>query len=181
MRAKSMVPGRARFELAVEAKHLNPNGVLHGGVIYSLADSAMGAALFAGLAPGEDCATLEIKMNYLAPVLGGSVAAEPSLVERTYRNPGLHAKSLTTIDHLSQGRVDCGLGAGWHEVEAKAFGYEFPRIGVREDMLEEYTQCMRLLLDPESRRASFAGKHFRLENAPNHPKPLQPRMPIWIG
>jgi len=98
-----------------------------------------------------------------------------------YRNPGLHAKSLTTIDHLSQGRVDCGLGAGWHEVEARAFGYEFPRIGVREDMLEEYAQCMRLLLDPESRRASFQGKHFRLENAPNYPKPLQPRMPIWIG
>jgi F420-dependent oxidoreductase-like protein len=98
-----------------------------------------------------------------------------------YRNPGLHAKSLTTIDHLSQGRVDCGLGAGWHEVEARAFGYEFPRIGVREDMLEEYAQCMRRLLDPESRRASFQGKHFRLENAPNNPKPLQPRMPIWIG
>ncbi len=98
-----------------------------------------------------------------------------------YRNPGLHAKSLTTIDHLSGGRVDCGLGAGWHEIEAKAFGYEFPRIGVREDMLEEYTQIMRMLLDPESRRASFQGKHFRLENAPNHPKPLQPRVPIWIG
>lgn len=98
-----------------------------------------------------------------------------------YRNPGLHAKSLTTIDHLSGGRVDCGLGAGWHEIEAKAFGYEFPGIGVREDMLEEYAQVMRLLFDPEAPRASFQGKHFRLENAPNHPKPLQPRVPIWIG
>src|SRR5437870_608405 len=97
-----------------------------------------------------------------------------------YRNPGLHAKSLTTIDHLSGGRVDCGLGAGWHEIEARAFGYEFPRIGVREDMLEEYAQCMRLLFDPEGRRASFHGTHFRLENAPNNPKPLQPRVPIWI-
>jgi alkanesulfonate monooxygenase SsuD/methylene tetrahydromethanopterin reductase-like flavin-dependent oxidoreductase (luciferase family) len=98
-----------------------------------------------------------------------------------YRNPGLHAKSLTTIDHLSGGRVDCGLGAGWHEIEAKAFGYEFPRIGVREDMLEEYAQIMRMLFDPEGRRANFQGKHFRLENAPNNPKPLQPRIPIWIG
>ena len=98
-----------------------------------------------------------------------------------YRNPGLHAKSLTTIDHLSGGRVDCGLGAGWHEIEARAFGYAFPPIGVREDMLEEYAQIMRMLLDPESRRASFRGKHFTLENAPNHPKPLQPRVPIWIG
>jgi alkanesulfonate monooxygenase SsuD/methylene tetrahydromethanopterin reductase-like flavin-dependent oxidoreductase (luciferase family) len=98
-----------------------------------------------------------------------------------YRNPGLHAKSLTTIDHLSNGRVDCGLGAGWHEIEARAYGYDFPRIGVREDMLEEYAQVMRMLFDPEARRSSFQGKHFRLENAPNNPKPLQPRLPIWIG
>jgi len=98
-----------------------------------------------------------------------------------YRNPGLHAKSLTTIDHLSGGRVDCGIGAGWHEVEAKAFGYEFPRIGVREDMLEEYAQIMRMLFDREQRRTTFAGKHYRMENAPNNPKPLQPRVPIWIG
>ncbi|HEX9821259.1 MAG TPA: LLM class flavin-dependent oxidoreductase [Methylomirabilota bacterium] len=98
-----------------------------------------------------------------------------------YRNPGLHAKSLTTIDHLSNGRVDCGLGAGWHEVEARAFGYEWPRIGIREDMLEEYAQVMRLLFDTESRRASFQGRHFTLDNAPNNPKPRQPRVPIWIG
>ncbi len=98
-----------------------------------------------------------------------------------YRNPGLLAKSLTTIDHLSSGRVDCGLGAGWHDVEAKAFGMPFPTIGPREDMLEEYAQIMRLLLDPEQKRANFAGKHFSVTNAPNYPKPLQPRIPIWIG
>ena len=98
-----------------------------------------------------------------------------------YRNPGLHAKSLTTIDHLSGGRVDCGLGAGWHEVEGKAFGYAWPRIGVREDMLEEYAQIMRMLFDREQKRASFAGQHYTVENAPNNPKPLQPRVPIWIG
>lgn len=98
-----------------------------------------------------------------------------------YRNPGLHAKSLTTIDHLSGGRVDCGLGAGWHEIEAKAFGYEFPRIGVRQDMLEEYAQIMRLLFDREQRRVTFQGTHFQMDTAPNNPKPLQPRVPIWIG
>ena len=98
-----------------------------------------------------------------------------------YRNPGLLAKSLTTIDHLSNGRVDCGLGAGWHDVEAKAFGFPFPSIGPRQDMLEEYAQIMRLLLDPEQRRANFEGKHFRVADAPNNPKPVQPRIPIWIG
>jgi alkanesulfonate monooxygenase SsuD/methylene tetrahydromethanopterin reductase-like flavin-dependent oxidoreductase (luciferase family) len=98
-----------------------------------------------------------------------------------YRNPGLLAKSLTTIDHLSQGRVDCAIGAGWHDVEAKAFGFDFPRIGIREDMLEEYAQILRMLFDPEQRRANFAGTHFKVTNAPNNPKPLQPRIPIWIG
>ncbi len=59
-------------------------------------------------------------------------------------------KSLTTIDRLSNGRVDCGLGARWHDIEAKALGDAFPSIGPREDMLEEYAQIMRLLLDPEA-------------------------------
>jgi alkanesulfonate monooxygenase SsuD/methylene tetrahydromethanopterin reductase-like flavin-dependent oxidoreductase (luciferase family) len=48
-------------------------------------------------------------------------------------------------------------------------------------MLEEYAQIMRMLLDPEQRRADFTGKHFSVSNAPNNPKPLQPRIPIWIG
>jgi alkanesulfonate monooxygenase SsuD/methylene tetrahydromethanopterin reductase-like flavin-dependent oxidoreductase (luciferase family) len=97
-----------------------------------------------------------------------------------YRNVGLLAKSLTTIDHLSVGRVECGLGAGWHEIEAKAYGYDFPGIGPREDVLEEYVEAIRLLFGPE-RRSTFAGKHVRLENAPNNPKPVQQAIPIWIG
>src|SRR2546430_17325427 len=61
------------------------------------------------------------------------------------------------------------------------FRSPWPRIGVREDMLEEYAQVMRMLFDTESRRASFSGTHVRLDNAPNNPKPLQPRAPFWIG
>jgi alkanesulfonate monooxygenase SsuD/methylene tetrahydromethanopterin reductase-like flavin-dependent oxidoreductase (luciferase family) len=98
-----------------------------------------------------------------------------------YRNPGVFASALTSIDHLSGGRVECGIGAGWHEIEARAFGIPFPAIGVREDVLEEYAQILRLLFDPEVKRADFAGRYFRLENAPNYPKPLQKRLPIWIG
>jgi len=97
-----------------------------------------------------------------------------------YRNPGLLAKSLTTIDHLSGGRVECGLGAGWHEAEHRAFGFPFERIGVREDMLEEYAQIVRRLFDPE-KVSNFDGKHFRLQDARNNPKPLQKRARIWIG
>lgn len=98
-----------------------------------------------------------------------------------YRNPGVLASALTAIDHLSGGRVECGLGAGWHEVEYHAFGLPFAPIGVREDQLEEYAQALRLLFDPDLRRAGFAGRHFRLEDAPNNPKPLQRRLRIWIG
>lgn len=100
MRAKSVGDGQARFELRVEAKHLNPNGVLHGGVIYSLADTAMGAALFSRLDPGEQCATLEIKMSYLAPVTAGSIAADAAVVQRTKRIGVIEAKVFDDGDRL---------------------------------------------------------------------------------
>jgi F420-dependent oxidoreductase-like protein len=96
-----------------------------------------------------------------------------------YRNPGLLAKVLTTIDHLSGGRAQCGIGAGWHEIEYRTFGIPFASIGVREDQLEEYAQILRLLFhQPVS---SFAGKHFQLNEARCLPRPVQDRLPIWIG
>lgn len=100
MRAKSVGDGQARFELDVEAKHLNPNGVLHGGVIYSLADTAMGAALFSRLDPGEQCATLEIKMSYLVPVTAGSIATDAVVVQRTKRIGVIEAKVFDDGDRL---------------------------------------------------------------------------------
>jgi alkanesulfonate monooxygenase SsuD/methylene tetrahydromethanopterin reductase-like flavin-dependent oxidoreductase (luciferase family) len=96
-----------------------------------------------------------------------------------YRNPGLLAKSLCTVDHLSGGRVECGIGAGWHEAEYRGFGIPYERIGVREDQLEEYAQVLRLLFDRPV--ASFAGTHYQLHEARCNPKPLQPRLRIWIG
>lgn len=96
-----------------------------------------------------------------------------------YRHPAVLAKAITTIDHLSGGRVDCGIGAGWHEAEFAAYGIPFPSIGEREDQLEEYAEALRRLFDEP--RASFAGAHYRLVDAPNNPRPLQPRVPLWIG
>ena len=100
MRAKSVGDGQARFELDVESRHLNPNGALHGGVIYSLADTAMGAALFSRLDPGEQCATLEIKMSYLAPVMCGTIAVDAAVVQRTKRIGVLEAKVFGDGDRL---------------------------------------------------------------------------------
>lgn len=96
-----------------------------------------------------------------------------------YRNPGLLAKEFLTIDHLSDGRLEIGLGAGWHEQEFRAYGYEFPPIKQRLDMLEEGTQAIKQLLSQP--RTSFAGQYYRLENAACYPKPVQAHVPLWIG
>jgi len=96
-----------------------------------------------------------------------------------YRNPASLAKVATTVDHLSGGRFVLGLGAGWHEQEARAYGYDFPPIGTRLDLLDESCRIVRGLLTQE--RTTFAGKHFRVEDASCLPRPLQARLPVWIG
>jgi uncharacterized protein (TIGR00369 family) len=92
VRRASMEGGHSRFELTVRPEHLNPHGVVHGGVVYALADYAMGGALTSALDPGERCATLEIKINYLATASGGGLAAEARVVARTTRIGVLEAR-----------------------------------------------------------------------------------------
>lgn len=99
----------------------------------------------------------------------------------TYRNPGLLAKMASTVDHVSNGRLELGIGAAWHDAEHRMFGYAFPSIREREDRLEEAVQLIRLLFESDE-PVSFAGEHYRLENAFCDPKPVQrPRPPIVIG
>ena len=96
-----------------------------------------------------------------------------------YRNPASIAKAAATLDHISGGRFELGLGAGWHEQEATAYGYDFPGVGTRLDMLDEATTIIRGLLTQE--RTSFKGKHYCVENASSLPLPIQDRLPIWLG
>ncbi len=96
-----------------------------------------------------------------------------------YRHPAVLANALCTIDQLSGGRLEIGLGAGWHEPEYRAYGIPFPPIKERMDILEEGVQVVRLLTTQD--RSDFAGKHFTLNNAACNPKPLQPRARIWVG
>lgn len=96
-----------------------------------------------------------------------------------YRNPALLAKAATTLDHISGGRFELGIGAGWHVWEASAYGYAFPDIGTRLDMLEEAVQIIRRMLTEE--RTTFSGKHFQVDHASCLPRPVQERLPIWIG
>jgi alkanesulfonate monooxygenase SsuD/methylene tetrahydromethanopterin reductase-like flavin-dependent oxidoreductase (luciferase family) len=96
-----------------------------------------------------------------------------------FRNPAALAKAFTTIDHLSHGRLEIGLGAGWHEAEFAAFGYDYPPIGQRLDMLEEAIQIIRSMLTQE--RTTFQGRYFRAQDVTCQPPPLQEHIPIWIG
>lgn len=97
----------------------------------------------------------------------------------SYRNPALLAKMVATVDQISGGRIELGLGAGWMDEEYKAYGYDFPSMGTRLAQLEEGLEIItRMLTDY---RATFSGKHFRIEDAPNNPKPMQKKLPVTIG
>jgi F420-dependent oxidoreductase-like protein len=97
----------------------------------------------------------------------------------SYRNPALLAKMVATVDQLSGGRVELGMGAGWMDVEYKAYGYDFPPIGTRLAQLEEGLEIVTRML--RENRTSFAGSHYRVDDAPNNPKPVQASLPITIG
>lgn len=96
-----------------------------------------------------------------------------------YRHPAVVANALATIDHLSGGRLEIGLGTGWHEAEYRAYGIPFLPIRERMDILEEGVQVIRLLTTQD--RSDFEGRYFQLRNAACNPKPLQERVRIWIG
>jgi F420-dependent oxidoreductase-like protein len=97
----------------------------------------------------------------------------------TYRHPAVAANIAATIDHISGGRVEWGVGAAWFEQEHTQYGIPYPRLGVRMDMLDEACRVMRGLWTEE--RFSFEGEHYRLDNAQLDPKPVQARLPLIIG
>jgi F420-dependent oxidoreductase-like protein len=96
-----------------------------------------------------------------------------------YRHPAVLANAAATLDQLSDGRITLGLGGGWLADEYNAYGIEFPPVGVRLRQVEEAIQCVRGLLTQDV--TSFDGKFFTLDNARCEPKPVQERLPLWIG
>jgi alkanesulfonate monooxygenase SsuD/methylene tetrahydromethanopterin reductase-like flavin-dependent oxidoreductase (luciferase family) len=97
----------------------------------------------------------------------------------SYRNPGILAKVATTADHVSGGRVELGLGAGWMEEEYRAYGLEFPPVRTRLAQLEESLEIIASLFTKH--RTSLEGRHYHFNNAPFEPKPLQTPMPITLA
>jgi F420-dependent oxidoreductase-like protein len=97
----------------------------------------------------------------------------------TYRNPALHAKITTTLDVISGGRAIHGIGAGWNEEEATAYGYDFPPLRERFERLEDHLNIARAMFTEE--RATYEGTHHSVRDAYNNPKPIRGDIPIMIG
>jgi alkanesulfonate monooxygenase SsuD/methylene tetrahydromethanopterin reductase-like flavin-dependent oxidoreductase (luciferase family) len=135
-----------------------------------------GVAMHAALA----CATTRVRCGCLVYCAG-------------YRHAGVLAKAVATIDHLSGGRAEIGLGAGWAEAEYLAYGFTFPPVGERLDLLDEAAAAVRSLLHDgkanlagthgllHDGKANLAGTHVRLSDARLEPRPVQSHLPIWIG
>ncbi len=115
----------------------------------------------------------------------GALARETSSVRlgslvtgNTYRNPAILAKVVTTLDVVSEGRAQLGIGAGWYELEHRSLGVEFGTFTDRFEKLEEALQIILPMLGDE--RPTFAGDHYRVEEAINQPPPVR-RIPVMIG
>ncbi len=97
-----------------------------------------------------------------------------------YRNPALLAKMASTVDVLSHGRLDFGIGAGWYEQEYRAYGYDFPDGPTRLRQLRDAVQIIRAMWTEEE--ATFEGKYHQVRGAINQPKGVQkPHIPLLIG
>jgi F420-dependent oxidoreductase-like protein len=98
----------------------------------------------------------------------------------SYRNPALLAKMAATLDMISEGRLEFGIGAGWKEDEYRAYGYEFPRAATRIEQLRESLIIISRMWTEQ--RPSFDGAHYSICDAICSPKPIQrPHPPIWVG
>lgn len=97
----------------------------------------------------------------------------------TYRNPALLAKHAVTLDHITGGRAELGIGAAWNEHDHRRYGWPLPPAGERVEMLGEALQVIRALLTKQ--RTTFDGAHYRLDDAPFQPKPVQARLPLMVG
>jgi F420-dependent oxidoreductase-like protein len=97
-----------------------------------------------------------------------------------YRNPALTAKLASTLDVMSGGRFELGIGAGWKEDEWRAYGYGFPTLGERMDAFGDHLEVIKRMLEPG--RATYEGPYASVRGAINEPKGIQkPRIPIIVG
>jgi F420-dependent oxidoreductase-like protein len=98
----------------------------------------------------------------------------------TFRHPSVLAKSAVTVDHISGGRVEVGMGAGWNRAEHERYGFPFPPTRERMDMFAEQLEVVHRQWSDEP--FSFEGQHYRLADSDPRPKPVQtPHPPLIVG
>lgn len=97
----------------------------------------------------------------------------------TFRHPAVLAKAAVTADHVSGGRVEVGIGAGWWEVEHELYGFDLPPLGLRMDALEEQMQVVKGHW--EEGPFTFNGRHYRAKDLDALPKPVQRPLPLILG
>lgn len=144
-------------------------------------DSAWVMDHFASLGPRDDLPIFEA-WTLLAGMaaLTSRVRIGCAVLGNTYRHPGVLAKQAVTVDHLSGGRLELGLGAGWAENEHTMLDLEFGTAKDRADRLDEAVPIIKSLFTQD--RTTFEGERYRLRDAVAEPKPVQrPHPPIWIG
>jgi F420-dependent oxidoreductase-like protein len=126
----------------------------------------------------EDCMegwiTLTALLNETTRLRGGVL-----VTGMVYRHPAVLANMASTLDIISAGRLELGVGAGWNQEECDAFGIDLGSMRQRFDRFAEGLAVLESLLTNE--RTSFQGQYFRLSEAMNNPKPLQRPLPVCIG
>lgn len=103
----------------------------------------------------------------------------PMVSAQSYRNPALLANMAASLDNISGGRLNFGIGAGWKEVEYSAYGYYFPGAGRRIKQLDETIEIAKRMWTTE--KATYIGNYYKVEEALCMPKPIQDPLPIWVG
>jgi probable F420-dependent oxidoreductase len=104
----------------------------------------------------------------------------PAVVAMSFRNPALLAKTASTLDCISNGRLIMGLGSGWQRTEYDAHGYPYPSTTERLDQLEDGINVLKAMWTQEE--PTYQGRYFSVRNAYNHPRPVQkPYPPIMLG
>jgi F420-dependent oxidoreductase-like protein len=131
--------------------------------------------------------TAQLETNFEAWMCTAALARDTKTIRigqmvtcNSYRNPALLAKMASTVDVMSHGRLDFGIGAGWYEDEYRAYGYDYPDGPTRLKMLREALQIIHAMWKEDY--ATFEGKYYSVNGAINEPKGVQkPHIPIWIG
>lgn len=123
----------------------------------------------------------------MAPIVGMAVAAQATkslrvgalVFDNDYKHPAILAKEIATLDRLSDGRVELGIGAGWMKVDYDALGIPYDSAGVRVDRLEEALAVIKGSWGPDA--FSFSGTHYTITDYNGIPKPTQQPPPILVG